>query len=373
MKLLQFTADYRDGRVYVDGKTYAAGSFATFMLNRFYENDNALRIAVYSDDVQYHIVQQLENNYLYIDEFVKTGMQVLWVIEYLPNIPPFDTLDIPALIDCVTNLFTEENGERICSYLADKAKVSMLDQNEVAVETAYRYTERIDKDAGKLIEDTIAILEFFNHVTADLISTHDNLIAFVRRVDTAERLDEKHLLPIAMEILGQIPFPLTTEYISLKKNKASSGETVARRLTFDRYIAFVLTDFFEGLHYGHYPRQCGICKKYFLMQSACRQQYCMGIAPKQIRGQNVSCRKYAAYVKRKEKAENDPISAVYTNRCSAIRTEMRRGTIPVEIGESAKALALEHKQLALMDETYAKQQYKEDMSREKLYRDAGLK
>ncbi len=94
------------------------------------------------------------------------------------------------------------------------------------------------------------------------------------------------------------------------------------------------------------------------MQSARRQQYCMGIAPKQIRGQNVSCRKYAAG---------------YTNRCSAIRTELRRGTIPAEIGESAKSLALEHKQLALMDENYAKQQYKEDMSREKLYRDAGMK
>ena len=58
------------------------------------------------------------------------------------------------------------------------------------------------------------------------------------------------------------------------------------------------------------------------MQSARRQQYCMGIAPEQIRGQNVTCRRYAASMKRKEKAENDPISAIYTNRCSAIRTEV---------------------------------------------------
>ena len=87
----------------------------------------------------------------------------------------------------------------------------------------------------------------------------------------------------------------------------------------------------------------------------------------------MTCRRYAASVKRKEKAENDPISAIYTNRCSAIRTEVKRGTIPAEIGKSAKVLALEHKKTALMDDDYAKRQYKKDMSREKLYRDAGLK
>lgn len=371
--LFCFKADYRDGRVYVGGKIYAAGLFATHLLNRFYLNDTAARIAVFSDDVNCNIVRQLKNEYLNISEFVSTGRNILEALKSLPKLHPFDTLDNSAITDCVTNLFTKENGERICAYFSEKAKVSMLPQDEITVGTAYRYSERTDKDAAVLIENIISILTFFNNVSADLISAHDKLTAFVERIDEAERFDEKHLLPIALEVFGQIPFPIMTEYISLKKNKASSGETIARRLSFDRYIAFVLTDFFEGLHYGHYPRRCGICKRYFLMQSARRQQYCMGIALEQIRGQNVTCRRYAAYVKRKEKAENDPISAIYTNRCSAIRTEVKRGTIPAEIGESAKALALEHKKTALMDDDYAKRQYKKDMSREKLYRDAGLK
>ena len=371
--LFCFKADYRDGRVYIGGKVYAAGLFATHLLNQFYLNDSAARIAVFSDDVNYNIVRQLENGYLNIGEFVSTGRNVLEAMKSLPKLHPFDTLDNSAIIDCVTNLFTEENGKSICGYLSEKAKVSMFPQDEVSVGTAYRYAERTDKEAGTLVHDAITILQFFNNVSTDLISAHDKLTAFVERIDEAERFDEKHLLPIALEVFGQIPFPITTEYISLKKNKASSGETVARRLTFDQYIAFVLTDFFEGLHYGHYPRRCGVCKKYFLMQSARRQQYCMGIAPEQIRGQNVTCRRYAASVKRKEKAENDPISTIYTNRCSAIRTEVKRGTIPADIGEAAKVLALEHKKTALIDDDYAKRQYKKDMSREKLYRDAGLK
>lgn len=371
--IFSFKADYRDGRVYVGGKVYAAGLFATHLLNQYYLNDTAARIAVFSDEVNNNIVRQLENGYLNISEFVSTGRNVLEAMKSLPKLHPFDTLDNSAITDCVTNLFTEANGERICTYFSEKAKVSVLPQDEVAVGTAYRYAERTDKEAGVLIHDAITILQFFNNVSTDLISAHDKLTTFVKRIDEAERFDEKHLLPIALEVFGQIPFPITTEYISLKKNKASSGETVARHLTFDRYIAFVLTDFFEGLHHGHYPRRCGICKKYFLMQSARRQQYCMGIAPEQIRGHNVTCRRYAVSIKRKEKAENDPISAIYTNRCSAIRTEVKRGTIPAEIGEAAKALALEHKKTAMMDDNYAKKQYKKDMSREKLYRDAGLK
>ena len=371
--LFCFKADYRDGRVYVGGKVYAAGLFATHLLNQYYLNDTAARIVVFSDDVNYNIVRQLKNGYLNISEFVSTGRNVLEAMKSLPKLHPFDMLDNSAVIDCVINLFAEENGERICSYLSERAKVSVLPQDEIAVGTAYRYAERTDKEVETMIKTVISILVFFNNVSADLISAHDKLSAFVERIDEAERFDEKHLLPIALEVLGQLPFPLTTEYISLKKNKASSGETVARRLTFDRYIAFILTDFFEGLHYGHYPRRCGVCKRYFLMQSARRQQYCMGIAPEQIRGQNVTCRRYAASVKRKEKAENDPISAIYTNRCSAIRTEVKRGTIPAKIGEAAKALALEHKKTAMMDDDYAKKQYKKDMSREKLYRDAGLK
>ncbi len=371
--LFNFKADYRDGRVYVGGKVYAAGLFATHLLNQYYLNDTAARIAIFGDDVNYNIVQQIENGYLNISEFVNTGRNVLEAMKSLPKLHPFDTLDNSAITDCATNLFTEATGERICTYLSEKAKVGLLGQDEVAAGAAYRYAQVTDKEAETLTESVISILSFFNNVSTDLITAQDKLTAFVERIDEAERFDEKHLLPIALEVFGQIPFPLTTEYISLKKNKASSGETIARRLTFDRYIAFVLTDFFEGLHCGHYPRQCGICKKYFLMQSARRQQYCTGIAPKQIRGQNVSCRKYAAYEKRKEKAENDPISAIYTNRCSAIRTEVRRGTIPAEIGDAAKALALEHKKTAMMDDDYAKRQYKKDMSREKLYRDAGLR
>ena len=51
-----FTADYRDGRVIFGGKSYPAGVFATHLLNQFYINDTASRIAVFRDELNYHIL-----------------------------------------------------------------------------------------------------------------------------------------------------------------------------------------------------------------------------------------------------------------------------------------------------------------------------
>ena len=42
-----FTAVYRDGRVYIANKSYAAGVYAVHLLNQYYKNDTAARIAVY--------------------------------------------------------------------------------------------------------------------------------------------------------------------------------------------------------------------------------------------------------------------------------------------------------------------------------------
>ena len=244
-----------------------------------------------------------------------------------------------------------------------------MSQNEIAAGTADRMKNVTD---FSVIESNIteikSILLFFDSLADDLILAHGNLLKFCNCIDDAERLDEAHLLPLALSIFGEHHFTQSGRYISVKKNAKSVTGTVAKRLNFDSYYSFILTDFFEGLHYGHYPRKCEICGKYFLMQSARRQKYCSyGIAPELYRGKKITCRKYAAVLNRKEKAENDPIVSLYNRRCGAIRTEIGRCTISKAFGEAAKRLAKEHKLRALADDQYAKTQYRKDMSREALY------
>ena len=364
-----FTADYRDGRVIFGGKSYPAGVFATHLLNQFYINDTAARIAVFRDDLNYHILAQLNNRYLSITEFVKTGANTLEALKALPKLRPFDGLNIEEIQNKVTTLFTAETGQKICGYFADKAKFSLLTQDDIAAGTADRMKNVTD---FSVIESNIteikSILLFFDSLADDLILAHGSLLKFCRRIDEVERLDEAHLLPLALEIFVDHHFTQSGIYISVKKNAKSVTGIVAKRLNFDSYYSLILTDFFEGLHYGHYPRKCEICGKYFLMQSARRQKYCpYGIAPELYRGKKITCRKYAAVLNRKEKAENDPIVSLYNRRCGAIRTEVGRCTISKAFGEAAKHLAKEHKLRALADDQYAKMQYKKDMSREALY------
>ncbi|MGO5164928.1 MULTISPECIES: DUF6076 domain-containing protein [unclassified Candidatus Paralachnospira] len=364
-----FTADYRDGRVIFGGKSYPAGVFATHLLNQFYIKDTAARIAVFRDDLNYHILTQLSNGYLSITEFVKTGANTLEALKALPKLRPFDGLNIEEIQNTVTTLFTEENGQKICEYFADKAKLSLLTQDDIAAGTADRMKNVTD---FSVIESNIteikSILLFFDSLADDLILAHGSLLKFCRRIDEVERLDEAHLLPLALEIFVDYHFTQSGIYISVKKNAKSVTGIVAKRLNFDSYYSLILTDFFEGLHYGHYPRKCEICGKYFLMQSARRQKYCpYGIAPELYRGKKITCRKYAAVLNRKEKAENDPIVSLYNRRCGAIRTEVGRCTISKAFGEAAKHLAKEHKLRALADDQYAKTQYRKDMSREALY------
>lgn len=364
-----FTADYRDGRVIFGGKSYPAGVFATHLLNQFYIKDTAARIAVFRDDLNYHILTQLSNGYLSITEFVKTGANTLEALKALPKLRPFDGLNIEEIQNTVTTLFTEENGQKICEYFADKAKLSLLTQDDIAAGTADRMKNVTD---FSVIESNIteikSILLFFDSLADDLILAHGSLLKFCRRIDEVERLDEAHLLPLALEIFVDHHFTQSGIYISVKKNAKSVTGIVAKRLNFDSYYSLILTDFFEGLHYGHYPRKCEICGKYFLMQSTRRQKYCpYGIAPELYRGKKITCRKYAAVLNRKEKAENDPIVSLYKRRCGAIRTEVGRCTISKAFGEAAKHLAKEHKLRALADDQYAKTQYRKDMSREALY------
>ena len=49
-KISFFSADYRDGRVHIGGKSYPAGTFAAHLLNQYYENDTAARIGVFTTD-----------------------------------------------------------------------------------------------------------------------------------------------------------------------------------------------------------------------------------------------------------------------------------------------------------------------------------
>ena len=371
-KVSFFNADYRDGRVHIGGKAYPAGTFATHLLNQYYENDTAARIAVFKQNIL-AVQRELEQGYINPADFAKCSEEISVILKTLSTLQPFSMLQINDERNRIVALFTKDNAERIADYLRRRARVADIDIGSIALGAVPKeYDKGLFAVAEVLLSDINKTLSFYDTVSEDMRKAFEQLLEFVSRVDEAIRFDEAHLLPIAMEVFGQAPFPVKTKNVSIRKTRNSKTFVTARRLYFESYYSFIITDFFEGLHYGHYPRQCPICKKYFLMQSAARQKYCSEYAPFKLKGKPITCRKYAARTNRKELVAGNPVIRLYKNRCSAIRNEQKRGTVTPEFAAAAKALAKSRMQLAKQNPEYANGQYISDMSREKLYSDTDM-
>ena len=366
-KISFFSTDYRDGRVYIGGKSYPAGTFAAHLLNQYYENDTAARIGVFTTD-NWQLEKMLRLGYLKVSDYVNAGERMVNIFTALPWLKPFDMLGTDDERNRIATLFSEENGHIISEYFSRRAKIGQMDVGQIVFHNLPKEYEKDFFDrAEALLGEVNATLSFYESLSADIRNSFEKLRIFVSRVNEADRFDEEHLLPIALEVFGSVPFPVTTKYVPIKKSSRSKTATLARRLYFDSYYSFVMTDFFEGLHYGHYPRRCGICKKYFLMTSAARQKYCTGYAPFKLKGKVITCRQYAARINRKELAAGNPVIRIYKNRCSVLRMERKRGTVTEEFAAAALDLAKERMQRAKEDAEYANSQYESDMSREKLY------
>ena len=365
-----FAAVYRDGRVHIGNKSYAAGVYAVHLLNQYYKNDTAARIAVYKQYIL-QVRRQLEIGYLNESDFEKAGEEIQSILKTLPKLKPFDTLDVESEKKRVSELFTEENAVSIMDYFSRKGAISHIDKGAAILGVLPpAYDKELFKTCKTMCATVLTTLRFYDSISEDMRKAFEKLNGFVARIDEADRFDERHLLPIAAEIFSETSFPLNTEYIALSKRRNSDILVTARKMTFESYYSFVVTDFFEGLHYGHYPRKCEICGKYFLMQSARRQKYCSyGTAPQLYNGEKVSCRRYAAILGRSERAKDNPLRAAYTKRCSAIRSEKSRGTITAEFAAAAQDMAKRRLEQAEEDDIYAAREYYKDLERVKLYTD----
>ena len=363
-----FSADYRDGLIKID-KIHPAGFYAASLLNQYYKNDNAARIAVFRKYL-WHIRKTLALGYLNDTDFIKAGEEIQMMLKTLPNIRPFNTCDIPAEKERISCLFTKTNADTITAHFHAKAKIQSFDLAQVALDVLPpEYDKAFFTATENLLNTVNETINFYSKLPDDMEKAFKNLLKFVFRIDEAERFDESHILPIAVEIFKNTNCNVRTEYAAVKKKK---DMTVAKKLTFEDYYSFIVTDFFEGLHYGHYPKQCGVCNRYFLMTSARKQKYCNGFSPYMLRGKRTTCRKYAASIKRKERQEDNPVVAIYEKRASAIRAEKSRGTITSEFASMATFVAKNNMLRAQESYEYLTTRYAKDMSRKKLYSDTEI-
>lgn len=366
-KIDYFSAAFRDGRVYIAGKSCPAGSFCVHLLNQYYKHDTAAKLSVFRD-YNRHVANMLKAGYLNPTDFVKAGEDILHILEVLPDLKPFGLFDTNSERNRIAEIFTEENAEQLCDYFRRRAKVGLIDEGAAALDVLpLEYDKMIFEQSEKLLGDVKSALRFYSSQGEDVQRAFEYLTKFVSRIDEAERFDEAHLLPIATEIFGSSTFPIQNQYVAIPKSKNSKVLFTAQQLCFDSYYSFIVTDFFEGLHFGHYPRQCEICKKYFLMQSARHQKYCNGYSDEIYKGKRLTCRKVGALWQNKEKSVDHPFVSIYKSRTGSIRVDKSRGNITEEFANEALKLAKDYLTKAKQEPEYAKKQYPVDMKKDNLY------
>ena len=82
-KISFFSADYRDGRVHIGGKSYSAGTFAAHLLTQYYIDDTAAWIIVFTSDT-WLIDGTFEKGYLFVPNFLRVGADILNIFNALP-------------------------------------------------------------------------------------------------------------------------------------------------------------------------------------------------------------------------------------------------------------------------------------------------
>lgn len=366
-KIDYFSAAFRDGRIYIAGKSSPAGSFCVHLLNQFYKHDTAARISVFVLNIRY-ITNTLKAGYLNPTSYRKAGEDILHILDALPDLKPFGLFDTNAERNRISALFTEDNAEQLSDYFRRRAKVACMDEGATILDVLPpEYDKQLFEQAETLLSEVKSALMFYDSLGDDIQGAFQKLKAFVSRLDEADRFDEAHLLPIAAEIFGTSAFSVQNQYVAILKSRNSDTLITAQRLSFESYDSFITTDFFEGLHYGHYPRRCKVCGKYFLMQSARRQKYCNGYSDITLKGKRITCRKAGAMRQNIEKAADHPYISIYKSRTGSIRVDKSRGNITKEFAAKAQKIAKDYLTKARQDPDYAKKQYLVDMQKDDIY------
>ena len=362
-----FTITYQNAQVQVCGQWFDAGSFAVSLLNRFYDNDLAARLAVMGMNNDF-LIQGLQMGYLNETLFYRAGEEYQYILKFLPNLEPFNLLDLESERQRLQELFSQDSFNLIQKYLRAKARNASVSIEEQALDFVPEQDRDLFQKGEKMVTQLWQADRLYHSIADDMRVCFQGLRRFVAGEEKADRLDESCLLPMALEALGTPGLPTEVRYIEIRK-PGSTLAVVGREMTFESYKSFVLTDFFEGLHYGHYPRRCAVCKKYFLMKSARWQYYCDGWSGHLIRGHRVRCRQYGEWQRSKEYAPENPIKDRCTRRCGCIRSEKSRGLISAEFAEQAKILAQRRRDKATRDPDYAMTDYETEMTKERLYAD----
>lgn len=249
------------------------------------------------------------------ERFDSARESVMRLKEKLFKRMPFRLLDLEAEQERLDFVFSEEVKEHLRDYW------TLMNEKGRAGDTSVTAEERKLLEAGAAMDRYLRdLLNFYVYIPMDF-SNFGNAILNLEyhHFRGLKKRDEDHYAAASDQFFSNpdLPFLLFAsqitpavagftlkpivkqEFIVLPNPKKKRQKMVARRLHFCRMMDFLVTDFFEGLHAGHAPKQCAVCNRFFLTTDARPRKYCTGYAPNDPRKR--TCQQVGARMKRKDK------------------------------------------------------------------------
>ena len=312
-KLGCFTADFRDGYVTVGGETFPSGFFFVNAMNEYhkpYSGDDSEDFEIAQKLLIMHTSGRAMRDELVLGLFnprhaEKLYDEILYKINAISRTKPFCYLDLDGERERCRRLFSDETANKIIEHLRKRALFYNEDQTGWTNHPLPRQSDINEFREGEaLLQNYIKTISFYEELGYGIDNAYQIGKAFVVALESSIKRSEGNLMAMAQQCIAEHhPRGFTVferdmrvimEYVSIQKNKNAS--VISRRMTFERFGDFLLADFFEGLHVGHYPLRCGVCKRYFLQTTARHRKYCDGYAPDDTKGR--SCVAFAARSKR---------------------------------------------------------------------------
>ena len=388
-----FTADFRNGRVIVGGKAAPSGFFFMNSLNEYWKEytgsdkgnwliGNRLKII---HNVAWNIQDDLTLGYIDESKAMKLHESITYILNLIAKIKPFRYLNPEEEQARCDDLFSEESVKKINDFLKEQSQHTLKSEDYWLSHLRPNANEIKQLSSDELhFRDYLSTFTYYYELGNDMNAALDFGKGFVEKLSALEKRNENNLVTLAMDCMKQVPFETwnnafqktlnpNVEYVEIPKKPRSKNFVIGKRMRFDRFLDFLVADFFEGLHDGHYPSLCENCGRYYLKTNARHQKYCTGIDQNDIKKR--TCHAVAAAKGRvaKELSADHPIKSACENRLKTIRTHVRRGKITEEQAAAAARIAQNCRDKALYDVVYANTHYKAEISQDSIYDAANIK
>lgn len=373
-----FAVDFDDKCIILHNKKLPLGYISNCIANL--SKDDVTNLLIHSGKINQHW-QKLKLDGYSRKLFQNIFADINKMIDYMQTLKPFKYFDVDKSRDTILNLFGD-NALDDYEYLLQHLTINYATMNDTEIkkleeiENKSKMAESVLRTYSYIGLDTAnfgtMIINYVENFIKEDSRTQENIAKFTcdffDNEEIQKRLATSNPAAMVMDGFSLKPHQSVVPTIKIEKGKYK----IIRRMYFGRMMDFFVTEFFEALTNGHYVWKCGVCNKYFLMNTAHKQLYCNTVNKEY----GVPCSyvaKHPEITKRKMEKQSktdSPYYILWKKRYNSIRKNKSLGKYNEAVSAKAKKIIDMKFEKAQIDFDYAENHYQKEMVLDNIYDEA---